>query len=82
MRKRVKYVTAHAQKFSDVTICILIQWYVLVFHLSKLFFWQLVQWGSDNRGCTVPTKSSSKANHLRVLAKARYRGAAPRCKAS
>ena len=34
---------------------------VHVFHLSELFFWQLVQWGSDNRGCTVPTKSSAKS---------------------
>ena len=52
MRKRVKYVTAHAQKFSDITV-------VHVFHLSELFtypelfFGQLVQCGSDNRGCTV-----------------------------
>ena len=61
MRKRVKYVTAHAQKFSDVTICILVPWYVHVFHLSELFWGQLVQWGSDNRGCTVPTKSSAKS---------------------
>ena len=57
MRKRVNYVTAHAQKFSDITICI------HVFHLSKLFtylniFGQLVQWGSDNRGCTVYTCGS------------------------
>ena len=28
MRKRVKYVTAHAQKFSDITICILVPWYM------------------------------------------------------
>ena len=41
MRKRVKYVTAHAQKFSDITICILVPWYmyslIRTFHLSELF---------------------------------------------
>ena len=44
--KRVKYVTAHAQKFSDITICILVYTMVYVslirtFHLSKLFFGNL-----------------------------------------
>ena len=47
MRKRVK----HAQKFSDITICILVPWYMYFTYPN--FFLQLVQWGSDNRGCTV-----------------------------
>ena len=59
MCKRVKYVTAHAQKFSDITICILVLWYMYFtypnFSSIQTFFWQLVQWGSDNRGCTVST---------------------------
>ena len=57
MSKRVKYVTAHAQKFQ---ISQSVYWYrgtcislIRTFHLSKLFL-ALVQWGLDNQGCTVP----------------------------
>ena len=53
MRKRVKYVTVHAQKFSDITICILVLHLSELFTYPNFFFWQLVQWVSDNRGCTV-----------------------------
>ena len=58
MRKRVKYVTAHAQKFSDVTICILVQWYVHVFHLSKLFF------GNLSNGVRITMDALYLQNHL------------------
>ena len=58
MRKRVKYVTAHAQKFSDVTICILVQWYVHVFHLSKLFF------GNLSNGVRITEDALYLQNHL------------------
>ena len=53
MRKRVKYVTAHAQKFSDITICILVYTMVHVFHLSELFTYPNFFWGNLSNGVRI-----------------------------